>query len=80
MLLLPVSFGLQLRSFLTWYNRNAISRMLNSKDSMDSVFWDELVAEWRHMLGHQWPDLPPVESFWGALPDLSAGFLERACP
>jgi hypothetical protein len=46
---------------------------------MDSVFWDELVAEWRHMLGHQRPDLP-VESFWGALPDLSAGLLERARP
>jgi len=34
-----------------------------------SVFRDELVAEWGNMLGHQLPALPPVESFWDALPE-----------
>jgi predicted nucleotidyltransferase component of viral defense system len=33
------------------------------------VFHEELVAEWGNMLGHQLPALPPVESFWGALPE-----------
>lgn len=31
---------------------------------------EELVADWRAMLGHQLPDLPPFESFWNALPEL----------
>ena len=34
-----------------------------------AVFRDELVAEWENMLGHQLPALPPVESFWDALPE-----------
>jgi predicted nucleotidyltransferase component of viral defense system len=34
-----------------------------------AVFRDELVAEWGNMLGHQLPALPPVESFWDALPE-----------
>jgi predicted nucleotidyltransferase component of viral defense system len=33
-----------------------------------AVFREELVAEWGNMLGHQLPALPPVESFWDALP------------
>lgn len=32
-------------------------------------FQEELVGEWNNMLGHQLPALPPVESFWGALPE-----------
>ena len=32
-------------------------------------FREELVAEWGNMLGHQLPALPPVESFWDALPE-----------
>jgi hypothetical protein len=35
-------------------------------------FYDELVGEWANMLGHQLPSLPPVESFWGALPEFFA--------
>lgn len=34
-----------------------------------TVFREELVAEWGNMLGHQLPALPPVESFWDALPE-----------
>ena len=34
-----------------------------------AVFREELVAEWGNMLGHQLPALPPVESFWNALPE-----------
>jgi predicted nucleotidyltransferase component of viral defense system len=33
-----------------------------------AVFRDELFAEWDNMLGHQLPALPPVQSFWDALP------------
>lgn len=28
----------------------------------------DLEGAWQHMLGHQLPALPPVESFWGVLP------------
>ncbi|MEK7404506.1 MAG: nucleotidyl transferase AbiEii/AbiGii toxin family protein, partial [Acidobacteriota bacterium] len=34
-----------------------------------AAFRDELVAEWANMLRHQLPSLPPVESFWEALPE-----------
>ena len=34
-----------------------------------ATFRDELVGEWDNMLGHQLPALPPVESFWDALPE-----------
>jgi hypothetical protein len=34
-----------------------------------ATFRDELVAEWANMLRHQLPSLPPVESFWEALPE-----------
>ncbi len=37
-----------------------------------AVFRDELFAEWDNMLGHQLPSLPPVESFWDALPEFFA--------
>jgi len=30
---------------------------------------DELISEWQNMLGHQLPALPPVDSFWNALPE-----------
>jgi hypothetical protein len=33
------------------------------------VFREELHAEWGNMLGHQLPALPPVDSFWDALPE-----------
>jgi predicted nucleotidyltransferase component of viral defense system len=33
------------------------------------VFREELLAEWGNMLGHQLPALPPVDSFWNALPE-----------
>jgi predicted nucleotidyltransferase component of viral defense system len=32
-------------------------------------FRDDLVAGWEHMLRHQLPALPPVESFWDVLPE-----------
>ena len=32
-------------------------------------FRDELFADWGTMLRHQLPSLPPVESFWNALPE-----------
>jgi hypothetical protein len=42
-----------------------------------AVFRYELVAEGRNMVGHQLPALPPVESFWDALPDF-VGWLAGA--
>jgi len=39
-------------------------------------FKNELEAGWEHMLRHQLPALPPVESFWDALPEFFA-WLER---
>ena len=35
-------------------------------------FKNELEAGWEHMLRHQLPALPPVESFWDALPEFFA--------
>lgn len=45
-------------------------------------FKEELVGEWKNMLGHQLPALPPIESFLGALPEFFAwlGGQERAAP
>lgn len=31
---------------------------------------DELVSEWKSMLGHQLPALPPLEQFWEELPNI----------
>ena len=39
------------------------------KPSDLNPFKDELVAGWKHMLRHQLPALPPVESFWDVLPE-----------
>ena len=45
-------------------------------------FKEELVGEWKNMLGHQLPALPPIESFLWALPEFFAwlGGQERAAP
>lgn len=45
-------------------------------------FKEELVGEWKNMLGHQLPALPSIESFLGALPEFFAwlGGQERAAP
>jgi predicted nucleotidyltransferase component of viral defense system len=32
-------------------------------------FREELFGEWKNMLGHQLPALPPIDSFFGALPE-----------
>jgi predicted nucleotidyltransferase component of viral defense system len=45
-----------------------------------AVFRDELVAEWGNMLGHQLPALPPVESFWNALPEFFGWLAETRTP
>ncbi len=39
-------------------------------------FRDELAGDWKAMLGHQLPTLPPFETFWSALPEFFA-WLER---
>lgn len=39
-------------------------------------FRDELAGDWKAMLGHQLPTLPPFETFWTALPEFFA-WLER---
>ncbi len=36
-----------------------------------------LEGSWQHMLGHQLPALPPVDAFWGVLPEFF-GWLEEA--
>jgi predicted nucleotidyltransferase component of viral defense system len=41
---------------------------------------DELVADWRNMLGHQLPALPPVDSFWNALPEFFAWLTGTVAP
>jgi predicted nucleotidyltransferase component of viral defense system len=38
----------------------------------NSQFRVEIEGEWRNMLGHQLPALPPFQSFWDVLPDLFA--------
>lgn len=40
----------------------------------------ELVAEWKNMLGHQLPALPPIESFWDALPEFFDWLMGVATP
>ena len=40
----------------------------------------DLEGGWQPMLGHQLPSLPPVESFWDALPDFFAWMLEDIVP
>lgn len=34
-----------------------------------NAFKDELAADWSRMLAHQLPQLPPLDSFWDALPE-----------
>jgi predicted nucleotidyltransferase component of viral defense system len=41
---------------------------------------DELISEWRNMLGHQLPALPPVDSFWSALPEFFQWLMGIATP
>jgi predicted nucleotidyltransferase component of viral defense system len=43
-------------------------------------FRDELFADWGAMLRHQLPSLPPVESFWDALPEFFAWLAGGAAP
>jgi predicted nucleotidyltransferase component of viral defense system len=43
-------------------------------------FRDELFGEWGNMLGHQLPSLPPVESFWDALPEFFAWLAGASAP
>ncbi|MGO9019179.1 MAG: nucleotidyl transferase AbiEii/AbiGii toxin family protein [Syntrophobacteraceae bacterium] len=45
-----------------------------------TTFRDELVGEWDNMLGHQLPALPPVESFWDALPEFFGWLTGTATP
>jgi hypothetical protein len=45
-----------------------------------TTFRDELIGEWGNMLGHQLPALPPVESFWDALPEFFGWLTETATP
>ncbi len=40
----------------------------------------DLEGAWGNMLDHQLPDLPPVESFWNALPEFFAWLLEGLVP
>lgn len=40
----------------------------------------DLEGSWRHMLGHQLPALPPVETFWEALPAFFEWLEGRAVP
>ena len=40
----------------------------------------DLESAWGHMLGHQLPELPPVEAFWNALPEFFAWLLEGVVP
>ena len=38
---------------------------------------DAIVAQWEAMLGHQLPELPPFEAFWGTLSDFFAWLQSR---
>ncbi|TAL03779.1 MAG: WYL domain-containing protein [Rhodospirillaceae bacterium] len=42
--------------------------------TLDSItaFYEELSGDWQMMLAHQLPALPPLESFWNALPEFFA--------
>jgi predicted nucleotidyltransferase component of viral defense system len=39
-----------------------------------------LEGSWQHMLGHQLPALPPVEAFWGVLPEFFRWLEEEGTP
>jgi hypothetical protein len=41
---------------------------------------DELVGDWKNMLGHQLPALAPVDSFWGVLPAFFQWLMGAAAP
>jgi predicted nucleotidyltransferase component of viral defense system len=43
-------------------------------------FRDELFADWGAMLRHQLPTLPPVQSFWDALPEFFSWLTGTAAP
>lgn len=45
-----------------------------------ATFRDELIAEWANMLRHQLPSLPPVESFWQALPEFFGWLVGTVVP
>ena len=45
-----------------------------------SPFRSELEGEWANMLGHQLLALPPIEHYWGELPDLFAWLEGRLAP
>ena len=40
----------------------------------------DLEGAWGHMLGHQLPELPPVDAFWNALPEFFSWLLEGVVP
>ena len=44
------------------------------------TFRNELNAEWANMLRHQLPSLPPVESFWEALPEFFGWLIGTIVP
>jgi hypothetical protein len=46
----------------------------------ESSLTGELRAAWEQMLGHQLPELPPFEGFWGELPEVFAWLLEEKAP
>jgi predicted nucleotidyltransferase component of viral defense system len=44
------------------------------------AFYEELSGDWQTMLAHQLPALPPLESFWNALPEFFAWLAGGARP
>ena len=44
------------------------------------TFRDELAGDWEAMLGHQLPALPPLESFWNAVPGFFDWLQGRVVP
>ena len=45
-----------------------------------TAFYEELAGDWQTMLAHQLPALPPLESFWNALPEFFSWLAGGARP
>ena len=43
-------------------------------------FREEMESDWEVMLGHQLPAVPPIESFWSAIPDFFTWLHESLAP
>ena len=56
------------------------ARSLSQPSQQLEIHKDDLEGSWKPMLGHQLQALPPVESFWSALPDFFSWLATGVAP